>query len=172
MLKTAKCESATLQKFLSLDFNSLTKVRRKTQNLLADQHKKSIDGGVAKNFVPVDFVIKQVLGNIKVFTGLGNIHFIALHWGMVRVMTVMRNPPREVRSPQEWVGDLELLRVGPKSDTALIPQSLGAYKSDQIINSVIDRESSMSALAQNEWASLESAERGLYKPHVQLPRFQ
>jgi hypothetical protein len=82
-----------------------TKVSGEGEDLLADQHVQGVDGGIAEDLVPVDFVI-GLFWDAKIFTRFWNIHFIALHRRVVRVMTVVRNSPREVRSPEEGVGDL------------------------------------------------------------------
>jgi hypothetical protein len=47
----------------------------------------------------------NLLGNAEVAAGLGDVDLITLHGGMVRVMTMVRDPPAEVGSPQEGVGD-------------------------------------------------------------------
>ena len=83
-----------------------TKVGRESENLLANKHIESVNGSIAKDLVPVNFVVR-LFGNIQVFTGLGDVDLITLHRSVVGMVTMMGNPPREVRGPQEGMGNLE-----------------------------------------------------------------
>lgn len=83
----------------------LTEVSRERKHLLPDQHVHGVNGRVAENLVVVNLVVALV-GDPEVFPGLGDVHFVALHRGVVGVVAVVRDLPAEVRCPEGGVGDL------------------------------------------------------------------
>jgi hypothetical protein len=76
----------------------LTKVGGESKKLLADQHVQCEHRGVAEKFIPLDFIMR-LLWNSKIFAGLRDIDLITVHGSVVGVVTVMGDPPREVRGP-------------------------------------------------------------------------
>jgi hypothetical protein len=93
------------QNFTDASRERHTKVSGEGKNLLADEHVQGVDGCIAEELVPIDFVV-GFFWDAKIFTRFRNIYFIALHRRVVGVMTVVRNSPGEVRRPEEGVGDL------------------------------------------------------------------
>jgi hypothetical protein len=53
-----------------------------------------------------DFVLGLV-GDVEVLAGLGDVHFVTLHRGVVGVVAMVRDLPGEIRGPEEAVGDLQ-----------------------------------------------------------------
>jgi hypothetical protein len=74
------------------------KVGGESEDLLADEHVQGVDGSVAEELIPVELVV-VLLGNAEVLTCLGDVDFVALHRGVVAVVPVMADAPREVGSP-------------------------------------------------------------------------
>lgn len=76
----------------------LTQVGGECEKLLADQHQQRINRRIPKYFVPVDLVA-GFIGNSKVLAGLRDVDFVAFHGGVIAMVAVVRDFPREVGRP-------------------------------------------------------------------------
>ena len=85
--------------------NGLTEIRGECQQLLANKHVQSVDRSVPEVFVVVNLV-SVFLGYPEVTPGLGDIHLVPFHGGMVAMVTVMGDFPAEVWRPEQGMNDL------------------------------------------------------------------
>ena len=83
-----------------------TKISRESQKLLTYQRVESVNRSVPENLVPVNLMIGFVW-DPKVLASLGDIDFITFHGSMIGVVTVVRDSPGEIRSPQKCVRNLK-----------------------------------------------------------------
>jgi hypothetical protein len=84
----------------------------------------------------------------KVLASLGDIDFITFHGRMVGVVTVVRDSPRKIRSPQKRVRNLkkkvnELFFQFHDNIAKWFPTT---YKTNDIVDYFMVRESTMTAL--------------------------
>lgn len=75
--------------------------------MLADEHIQSVDRGIPEIFVVVNLVAALFLGDPEVAPSPRHVYFIALHGGMVAMVTMVGDLPAEVRRPQQGVDRLE-----------------------------------------------------------------
>lgn len=74
----ARATTMRLKRYSYNKMSILTKVGRESKSLLTNQHVEGINRSIAKNLVPVNFIIGFVW-NFEIFTGLGNVYFVAFH---------------------------------------------------------------------------------------------
>ena len=87
-----------------------TEVSRESEDLLPDEHVEGVDGGVAEDLFPVNLVV-GLLRDAKVLAGLGDVHLVTLHRGVVGVVSVVGDFPGEIRGPEEAMCDLRRMLV-------------------------------------------------------------